>query len=580
MSVCPHPHGTTARFDRWFFFPLDFCHPNGKNPVNGIPRSKMSSDGMNINRLNQYRQKLRVVSEQNSPEAKEEQRNRWRVKKQLQRQDPKFRERELANRQKRELERKQRQLPEAKEEQRHKRRVEKQLQRQDQNVLQREWATRQLRKDRESPGKKKERLNKDRIWHGTRYRVKRSIEMKTNDLRTRSIRRSRRPRHYDVTRGQRQTERLSNIHSFLVRNILQRKRTDSDLDELGVVLDFLNDMFHNFDDLAYLMMPDKNKKKGVVRLSIEFPQAMRVFFGKTVMTEVGRGGIIRAVRPAYGLTSILATTGMRPNDLRVRPFNSDIDTIILYLEKAVSPYLEGTKYEGSEFDFNFMEAKLYFGNNFVTGNSNQSVGAHTDCQFNDKGQQLESDSARGDHLTLVLAIGEPRMLYFVRCSKTKGEAGWLEAPGKYDYLHLSHNSLFVLFPEDEIPTMDINNGNLLRKVKHGVKFYGKNCSVALVFRAVKKFAAFYTGVTGSNEENPPKKDSWDYNTPIRDDSGAQDFSPLMALRQLEMESRKKDFEEAEANMKKEHLSEFGEGVIRAISRFSEIKNHINIVSTR
>ena len=426
------------------------------------------------------------------------------------------------------------------------------------------------RKETESPEQAAERKKKDNLRRKRNYENKSPEEKEEQRLKWRIQNKRRKEkiiaqkllRNGEILRRQK-TEGLSNTHSFLIHDILQRKASGNEMCELEVAIDFIKELFRNFDDLAYLMMPNFNKKKKSVRLSIDFPQAMRIFFGKTVRTEDGR-----AVRPAYGLISILKTTGVRPYDLRVRPFNSKITTIIGYLENAVTPFLKGTRYEGCLFDFNFMETKLYFGNNFVKDNSNKTVGPHTDCRFNDYGQQLESDSARGDHLTLVLSIGEPRLLYFVRCHKTQRETCWGESRANNDNLHLLHNSLFVLFPEDEIPTFD-ESDNLLKKTKHGVKFDGNNFSIALVFRAVKKFANFYTGVTDSNEQKPYKNDSWDYNSQVPGASRAGDLSDFLAAKHFEKDSLKKAFKEAEANVNQDHLSDFGERVITVLTRLSE-----------
>ena len=156
----------------------------------------------------------------------------------------------------------------------------------------------------------------------------------------------------------------------------------------------------------------------------------------------------------YSLNLMFRTTGMRPYDIPVQPFTDKIDSIVSYIEVAVQPALQGTKYKNCEFDFNFLEIKLYMGKQLVGENCNKSVGAHTDCIFDNKGKQSVNDSARGEHLTTILTFRYPRQLFFVRCSKdmNKGQVKWNKDKDSNNYVSLKHNSLFVLFPYDEKPT--------------------------------------------------------------------------------------------------------------------------------
>ena len=187
---------------------------------------------------------------------------------------------------------------------------------------------------------------------------------------------------------------------------------------------------------------------------------------------------------------------MRPYDIRVRPFTDTIDCILSYIETGIRPSLQGTKYENCQFDFNFLEIKLYLGNRLVDEHCNKSVGAHTDCCFDNNGNQSKNDSARGDHMTAILTFGYRRKLFFVRCSKDTQPGKrikWQENKYPDDFINLEHNSLFLLFPEDERPTPSRQDENIIRKCKHGVKFDGKISpfSFALVFRSVKKTALFH-----------------------------------------------------------------------------------------
>ena len=320
------------------------------------------------------------------------------------------------------------------------------------------------------------------------------------------------PRPYrHRSNGSKTIVELKNLNSKYIKNVLRNNM------ELDVLFRFVESAIKDFPEYVYMMMPDRNRRR--VRNSITFPQAMRLFFGKSEMITQHFDK-----RPSYGLDSMLRTTGMRPYDIRVQPFTNTIESIVSYIEKAVKPLLLGTKYENCDFDFNFLEIKLYMGKQLVGENCNKSVGAHTDCIFDDKGKQSVNDSARGEHLTTILTFGYPRQLFFVRCSKdmNKEQVKWNEDKDPNDYVTLEHNSLFVLFPDDEKPTSTEPEKHMLRKTKHGVKFKGNlPFSIALVFRSVKKLSLFHSTDTKVPDgtfhrdslANTFKKNSWCWTPP-------------------------------------------------------------------
>ena len=370
------------------------------------------------------------------------------------------------------------------------------------NEMKKEWDALTRRKETYT------QKNKRRLITLRRYREKR-CEARLGGRCTRSVRRSPSARPYQLVRNPKEkVVRVANLKSRYIKNILRGGTEQETL--MSIVLHIVK----NFPDYVYMMMPDRSRRN--VRMSIQFPQAMRIFYGKS--SPLNR---FFDQRPAYGLTSILRSTGMRPFDLRVRPFTEEIIALIAHLQRAVEPRLVGTRYEKCQFDFNFLEVKLYLGEKLVERNSTTTVGAHTDCVFDDNGQQSPNDSSRGDHLTMILTFGYPRELFFVRCSKNtiagNGSRGWIEERRRNDFVGLEHNSLFVLFPDDEKPAPLVGKEHILHKTKHGVRFNGKRSpfSVALVFRSVKKSAAFHRTAAlpkGMIPHTSPasmyKKDSW------------------------------------------------------------------------
>ena len=223
-----------------------------------------------------------------------------------------------------------------------------------------------------------------------------------------------------------------------------------------------------------------------IRWSFESPQAMRILFGKG--KEQNDGSLSwdrRHTRATYGLGSIYKTTG--PEKLKVFPFTDKIELMIENLSNAIRPFLKGSVYENVPFLFTCLEMKLYLGDDIVTKiGSNKTVGMHTDIRCRDDGTQEESDSADGNHVTIVFTIGATRQLELVTFCKKKGGI-WEQLEETRQIVEMKHNSMFVLFPKDKKPK-EIDG--CLRKTKHSVKFSNSGVSVAIVVRAVKTFAEF------------------------------------------------------------------------------------------
>ena len=415
----------------------------------------------------------------------------------------------------------------------------------------------EMRKEWKVSNETYEHKNKRRKLALKTYRQKRS-EGKLDSLRKYRVKNRVTPRNYHkVWNGSRSIVTVKNLNSKYIRNALP------DGDATSLLFRFVENTIKDFPDYVYMMMPDRCKKR--VRISIDFPQAMRLFFGrsKTVSQFLDE-------RSAYGLNSMLQSTGMRPYDVRVRPFTDDIRTIIDHIETALEPALIRTKYQKCKFDFNFLEIKLYFGEKLVGEHSNKTVGAHTDCIFDDNGNQSTKDSARGDHLTVILTFGYPRKLFFVRCSKNTIDANrpkWKETRNPDDYLILEHNSLFVLFPEDEKPTPSDSAKHILHKTKHGVHFNGKvsSFSMALVFRSVKKTSMFHSK-DRLNEDSPKetifKKDSWCWSHNNRGDGENR-----LPRNFLENEQYKSAFDNADKAFDKSKVLSCGNRLLNEIRRF-------------
>ncbi|VEU38602.1 unnamed protein product [Pseudo-nitzschia multistriata] len=264
------------------------------------------------------------------------------------------------------------------------------------------------------------------------------------------------------------------------------------------------------------------------------PQAMRIFFGKEYPKHCrnqskhkhkhARGPPKKEVlRSIYGPLSVLRTTGFHPmRDFKVRPFTPEIAAICRLLEQELSRHPRFSKQEEArEFDFNFLEIKLYKGRDIFTDpltkrpfrddhnqpirvDCNKSVGLHNDCSFDDDGNQDPRDTARGDHPIATITIGSPRELTFVQMEKRKSPArNGSTARGRWTVCHparrrfwLDHGSVFCLMPGDEVPTLSRakvpcgDRGRTLYKTMHKAEFKADGVSIGLVFRSVRTSSCF------------------------------------------------------------------------------------------
>ena len=249
---------------------------------------------------------------------------------------------------------------------------------------------------------------------------------------------------------------------------------------------------NNFEKNLYIMIPFSSLKNKP-RWSHQSPQALRIFFGKEVDSERNRKG--KSIRYAYGPRAVNDSTGMHPKDYHVHPFDDLIDDIITDLV-FVLRYELGKDFEDFQFEFNFLEIKMYLGkqifkddNNLVildqdkkklNWKCNNSVGYHRDLIFRDNGEQRRSDTARPDHPIVTYNVGCTRKLRFKWWIKKPGEK-WEVAPTKPIEKEMDHGSIMVLLPADERPTNC--NGDLFH-TKHSGLFKEEGMSIGLVLRSL------------------------------------------------------------------------------------------------
>jgi len=263
-------------------------------------------------------------------------------------------------------------------------------------------------------------------------------------------------------------------------------------------LQFTEKEMKEFEDYVMTIVPLNNN----ARYNHQSKQALRKFFGKDGKL-IDKDTIERCI---YGPKAVLNTTGLHPKDYRVYPFSSELIEITKLLTKIVKEEL-GPAYDDFEFDFNFMEIKMYLGKDMfqdANGNpiqdnggdsirvdNNQSVGPHNDLVFDDNGKQDSKDTARGDHPISTFTLGSTRKLIIRWFKKGKSKKSkWKKIKSSRRVTELEDGSIFILVPSDEIPQ---EFHDFLYKTKHEGKFTHKSASgvsFGFVFRSVKSTSFF------------------------------------------------------------------------------------------
>ena len=87
------------------------------------------------------------------------------------------------------------------------------------------------------------------------------------------------------------------------------------------------------------------------------PQALRIFYGKDC--GFSENGITK--RYVYGPKSVFNTTRFHPREYRVSGFDDILSAVIQKLTVVVKHHL-GSEWIDFNFDFNFLEIKLYLSN--------------------------------------------------------------------------------------------------------------------------------------------------------------------------------------------------------------------------
>jgi hypothetical protein len=272
---------------------------------------------------------------------------------------------------------------------------------------------------------------------------------------------------------------------------------------------FIRRQFKKFEHK--MVMPIKPNRNSV-RLNIQSPQAMRMFFSKsTCPDDCGLSS-----RFFYGPAGLLKSMGPDPRQMKVFGVDKCLENLIKDISEKVQKSLEiMSGWEGSV-DFNSVEFKFYFGRNVCAGitigadgkflkcDNNKQIGKHVDCRFSEEGEQISTDTVDGAHPIATVTIGGTRQLTFFTEERKNGKLQECRRLATFD---LHHNSLFVLVPWEDEKFKERRDRSFTR-YKHSAKFNGNDFSVAMVFRKVnEKSVEFFQMQSGALllEESSPAK---------------------------------------------------------------------------
>ena len=219
-------------------------------------------------------------------------------------------------------------------------------------------------------------------------------------------------------------------------------------------------------------------------INLTRPAVLRVYYGLTKSSTRS----LNAIRPTYGPISTSSSVGMDPNNFSTKPLSLNMyktgEEIRTYLLNNCSTSTKNFLTE----PFNHCTVLVYSGDN-NNGCSNSSLAFHSDCTFDHNGNYIVGRNSQQENTCVaVLTLGDSRTLHFKKrvlvVSQTKRKR-WTVTNDETVSFNLGENSVFLLHPEDEIPSIKCNDNMQSQYVHGGVKISNKNdLSVAFAFRVV------------------------------------------------------------------------------------------------
>ena len=223
--------------------------------------------------------------------------------------------------------------------------------------------------------------------------------------------------------------------------------------------------------------------------SHQTPQPLRMFYSRFDLDSRWKN---TSKRFLYGAKGVFSSTGIHPNNFKVRPFTAELEGLASLVQEATGILVTALEIKIYQGDQILMDKNTGIGLLDNLGNplklhSNSSTRKHTDTRVDKDGKQLSTDSVCIDQSIATFTVGSSRKLSFHHMTKLEFSDKWIETKPLGQQFDLEHGSLFVLSPQDETPKLFKGT---YHKAKHSAKLMGQDISFAFIFRSVKEESWF------------------------------------------------------------------------------------------
>ena len=270
-----------------------------------------------------------------------------------------------------------------------------------------------------------------------------------------------------------------NLSSRLFSNVLVQHALFNVRTELKILL------LSSFDS-PYGIPVEANQPLGSPApiINLTRPAVLRIYYGQSKSSTKS----LNSVRPTYGPISSSSSVGMDPNNFSTKPMTWNMCNIAEEIRLFLIENTCSKTRQYLQFPFNHCTVLVYSGDN-NNGRCNSSLAFHSDCTFDHNGNYVSArNSQRENTCVAVLTLGDSRRLHFRKRVLVDGKMKrkrWALTDDKPVTFNLTENSVFLLHPEDEIPTVR-RGDKVLSQYLHGdVNITNSNdLSVAFAFRVV------------------------------------------------------------------------------------------------
>ena len=219
-------------------------------------------------------------------------------------------------------------------------------------------------------------------------------------------------------------------------------------------------------------------------INLKRPAVLRVYFGKSKKCTDS----LNIVRPTYGPISSSSSVGMDPNNFTTKAMSLHLHSIGQTLLSMLRSKFSPQNCPPLEEEFNHCTVLIYSGKN-NNGISNSTLSYHSDCTYDHNGTFIKSRNSQKENTCVaVLTVGDSRKLYVRKRVVVDGSLGrkkWRLTDDNCVSFMLEDNSVFLLHPDDERPTLRSGDNYISQYVHGGVNIENDNdLSIAFVFRVV------------------------------------------------------------------------------------------------